>query len=763
MGRHQELTEVKRQMERSRLLTLTGPGGVGKTRLSLQAGEVARRAFPDGVWVVDLTASEDPLRLGDVVAAALGVADHSARAVDEQLIDHLQDCSLLMVMDNCEHVLEPCARLVDTLLRAAPGLRVLATSRQPLGIDGERVLTVAPLPVPDPCASHSPEALAGFGSVALLLDRVEAVQPSFELTSDNAGAVARLCSRLDGLPLAIELAATRLRTLSVAQAAARLDDRFRLLSHGSPAAVSRQQTLRALIDWSHELCSRLERALWARLSVFPGSFDLEAVEHICSSEELDADDVLDALDGLVAKSVVTAQPLRQEVRYRLLETIRQYGRERLADQDGTATYRRRHRDHYLRVAELGVQRWWGGEQAEILARMRADHDNLEAALDWSIHTEGEEPCALRLASALRYHWLLGGFLSTGRRRLDQALSVSEDVSAERGQALWVTAWVAHLQGDSRTARHRLAECAAIADARHDVHLSGYVAVLSGTGALFAGELDDAIASFERGIAVLRNHRDTASELWAQFQLGVALSHAGRNEQAREVCTEAIGRAEAAGETWARSEAMWALAFDRWLVGDPDGSAADLTLEALALTPERNHVSTVLGLELLAWILASQGHAEEAARALGAADAVWTAFGASIAAFGPVFTQHSVRCRDAIDRALDADVARARFEEGRARPADLDRLRPGRPSSQPRPPVSEEPGPVETLTPREYDVAKLIARGMTNKAIAGELVLSRRTVDGHVERLYSKIGVSKRAQVATWLAEHDRLTASPTGE
>ncbi|WP_181780864.1 ATP-binding protein [Pseudonocardia pini] len=754
VGRHGELAEVKRRMEASRLLTLAGPGGVGKTRLAIQAAALARRAFPDGVWMVDLAPLEDPSRLADTVAAALQVTDQSSRRAKRQLVDHLRDRSLLIVLDNCEHVIDACAQLVDQLTHEVAGIRVLATSRQPLGISGEQVMPVTPLPVPDPEGPLHTDDMKRYESVALLLDRATAVQPSFELSASNAQAVARLCSRLDGLPLAIELAATRLRSLSVEQIVGRLDDRFRLLSRGSRSALSRQQTLRALIDWSFDLCSEQEQLLWARLSIFPGTFDLDAVEGICTDEDIDDVSVLDLLDDLVAKSVVAVHPGDGRARYRLLETIRQYGREMLVARGEDEVLRCRHRDFYLNIAERAADAWCGPEQAEILSRLRAEHDNLGAALDWSVATRGEEDMALRLAVALRYHWLLGGFLATGRRRMDQALVAAPGRSVLRGHALWVTAWIAHVQGDRDVADARTEECAEIAEAAQDPHLRGYAELLRGTGTLFSGDPHGAVPRFEAGIAAVFAASDTAAELWGLFQLSVALSHDGQSGRAREACERAITTAAAAGETWARSEALWALAFDHWLVGDPDRVATDLTLEGLTLTPAGNQVSTVLGVELLAWIAASQGRADDAARRLGAAEAIWQAFGANVDGFGPVFTRHSAECREIVAVALPASELRDLLAEGR-RYSDTFGTAPA------HEPVTDSaqtaPGgtAADVLTPREYDVAKLIAKGLTNRAIADELVLSRRTVDGHTERLYAKIEVSNRAQVATWMAQHDR--------
>jgi predicted ATPase/DNA-binding CsgD family transcriptional regulator len=754
VGRRIELAEVRRRMTASRLLTLTGPGGVGKTRLAVQAGILACRAFPDGVWLADLSALTDSSRLADTVAAALGVNDQSVRPAAEQLADHLAARRVLVILDNCEHLVPDCAQLADDLLRQAPGLRVLVTSRQTLGLPGEQVLIIDPLSAPDPGSSPPADVLAKYESVALLIDRATAVQPAFRVHDANRDAVARLCSRLDGLPLAIELAATRLRALSVEQVADRLDDRFSLLTKGSPAALSRQQTLRALMDWSYDLCTREEQGLWGRLSVFPGEFDLAAVEGICTGQEagLTADSVLGVLDELVAKSIVSASSDLSPMRYRMLETIRQYGHELLTGEI-TSALRRRHRDYYLNLAVRCSESWCGPDQAAILTRLRVEQANFTAALDWSLSEPGESQAALVLIMAMRHHLMLGDFLANGRRLIDKVLHVAREPSAERGYALCIASALALIQGDSGTAADWMRESSDIAGRHADDRLHGYVRLVRGSSALFDGDIAGAVREFEAGLDLMRRAGDLEAVLWGQFQYSVALTLCGRSAAARAECAEAIQLAESQREQWARSQAKWACGFDHWVTGDHVGQAADLVREALALTPNANHVSTVLDIELLAWIAASGSRPHEAARLLGAAAAIWDTLGTRIEAFGPFFARYSAECRASVISALEAPRFRVLLAEGMAR-AKV----PPRPlqdaANQGEMPVQGGPPP---LTRRELEVARLIAKGLTNKAIAAELVLSRRTVDGHVERLFAKLGVTTRAQAAVWMSRHDSVS------
>jgi non-specific serine/threonine protein kinase len=405
VGRRHEVAEVKRLLTASRLVTLTGVGGVGKTRLALRVANEVQRAFPDGVWLVELAALGDPGLVAQTVASALDIRDLSTRRPVTVLTDHLADTQLLLVLDNCEHLLDACAAVADALLRACPGLRILTTSRQALSIAGEHIFTVPPLSVPDANVPSPAEALAHYEAVTLLIERAAAIAPGFSVTQENHVAVARLCAQLDGIPLAIELAAARLRSLSVDQVAERLESRYRLLTGGSRAAPPRHQTLRALIDWSYELCSEQEKRLWARMSVFAGGFDLMAAESICAGEELNADAILEVVDHLVAKSVLFSEMQDGRVRYRLLETIRQYGRERLTESGQEAGLRLRHRDFYLRLAQQSVSEWCGPGQEAWLARLRIEHDNLRAALDFCMTDPAETQAGLDLASALRFHWI----------------------------------------------------------------------------------------------------------------------------------------------------------------------------------------------------------------------------------------------------------------------------------------------------------------------------------------------------------------------
>jgi predicted ATPase/DNA-binding CsgD family transcriptional regulator len=676
------------------------------------------------------------------VVTALGIPDQSSKPPEEQLTEYLAGRQALIVLDNCEHLAGVCAELVERLLRSCARLRVLATSRRTLGVYGEHVYTVPPLSAPDPDQATAMKVLAGYESVRLLVERAATVRPGFELTEGNRDTISKLCARLEGIPLAIELAAARLRVLAIDELVNRLEDRFAVLTGGSRTAEPRQRTLRALIGWSHDLCSPAERLLWARLTVFAGGFDLEAVEGVCTDEHIPREAVLNVLDQLVEQSVVLVVTTDGTVRYRMLETIRQYGRQQLGEAD---RWRSRHRDFYLDLAENIAARWNGPGQAAGLARLRADKDNLRAALEFCV-SDPDSTSALALVSALRFHWCADGFLSEGRRWLDLVLARPMSDRPARATALWVAAWATLLQGDYRTARERLDECAELGDAA----ARSQVMSLRGTWANFQGRLSEAIEAFEKAITELTAMHDGRGVLMSLFQLAIAQACAG-DPRAADTAKRAIVLSEDCGEQWCRSYALWSLGFDAWVRDELD-SAVALTRAGLVIQRGFNdHVGTALMIELLAWVAASKGEFRHAARLLGSLRTIWRRIGTTIAAFGPHLADHHARCEQIVVRRLSAAAFAAaaaegdRLDLGQAIACALDEL----PASPPA--LSGKPA----LTRREHEVAQLIARGMSNRMIADSLVISPRTVDGHLEHILAKLGFSSRSQVAAWVTEHAR--------
>lgn len=474
VGREKEIDEAKLLLSGTRLLTLTGAGGAGKSRMAVQlAAEVLER-FPDGVWLADVAYISDPDLVPQEVARAVGARrpavsmavvpapaevdaarEPGYRDSTEFLIGHLKDKGLLLAIDNCEHLVDACAALAERLLRSCPRITIVATSREPLGVSGETSWKVPSLSMPDPYWGPGTRSLGAYAAVKLFVDRALRVRPDFQLTDDNAPAIAQICRRLDGIPLAIELAAARVKVMAPDEIAARLDDRFRLLTGGRRSSVPRQRTLGATVDWSFHLLTERERTLLRRLAVFAGGCSLEAAEAVASGEGIEAHEVLDLLSQLVDKSLVVSESGR-ETRYRLTETVRQYAGEKLMDSEEAAGLRGRHLDWHVALAERGEPELRGPEQGRWDERLEADHENFRAALEWSLAT-GSGGKALRLAGSLWRFWALRQYLSEGRAWLNKVLATGRESSTERARALHGAGVLAFWDGDLEGAASLLQE------------------------------------------------------------------------------------------------------------------------------------------------------------------------------------------------------------------------------------------------------------------------------------------------------------------
>jgi non-specific serine/threonine protein kinase len=754
IGRRDANAEVKRALSLSHLVTLTGVGGTGKSRLALHVAREVRRAFPDGVWLVELAKLQDPSLLGDRVAAALGLSDLSNRDSEAVLVSYLADKQLLLVLDNCEHLLGECAALVARLLPAAPALRVLATSREALTITGEHVCPVSPLSVPPEASLQGDGGGRRYEALALFEERAAAVVPRFALNKDNWVAVARLCQRLDGLPLAIELAAVRLRVLTVNEILARLEDRFRLLTIGNRAAPARHQTLRAAVEWSFDLCTELERTLWERLSVFAGVFDLAAAEEVCAGEGLLAEDVFTGVAGLVDKSVLTRVEDDTVSRYRMLETIRQYGREQLGDEKELVV-RRRHRDYYMRLCEQAEEDWFGPHQVEWLNQFHAEQPNLWAALEFCLTQPGQARTGLRMAGALYWYWYAGAFRE-GRRWLDRALACDTEPSPERTKALWADGWIAASQGDIGHGLTVLNESAELAREFNDEIALGHAMQFIGVAKWLDDDPPAAAAAHEQALVHYRSvgavNSLTATTL---CRLGAILAGLGDDERAVALCQECIAICQARGEQWAHGWGLWHLAFARWLQHDFAQASADAR-EALRL---KRALHDVFGMawcvELLAWVTAAED-AQRAAVLFGMTGTMWEQVGGWLGGWQKV-REVSNQCKAQAREALRQPAFDAAIQLGKSFTLDealaytlgeKPTARTGTATGSAATPAA--PGPI-LLTRREREVAELVAQGMSNKEISASLVISQRTAESHVDHILTKLGFTSRTQIAAWIA------------
>jgi len=745
VGRRAETAAVRQRLAESRLVTLTGIGGVGKTRLALAVSRQIQRAFSGGVWLVQLAELTKPELLALTVMQALGIRPQGDESV-ARLIDYLADGQLLVVLDNCEHLIDASARLVDATLRACPHVRVLATSREPLRIDGEAVFRVPPLSVPATDSRLSPGDFARYDAVTLFVERASAVAPNFAIAAGGEQAVAVLCRRLDGLPLAIELAAARMRAFSAEQLLARHDMRYELLTRGSRAVARRHQTLRAAVDWSYELCSEPERLLWARLSVFVGGVDLTAVEYACSDEVLSDGEVQEALTGLVDRSIVTLD----DGRYSMLETLREYGLERLAQRGEATALRRRHRDYYLRLAERVDAEWFGPGQAALFGRVQQDHANLRAALESCLLDPDQTRVGLRLAAALWAFWIGRGLQREGRHWLDRLLAADAAPSAERVAALWVNGYLAVVEGAIGQGLAMLEECCELARRPGDRAALAHASYIRGLGETFRDNLEAGIAYLEDGVRLERAAPGFNPHLAvALVNLGVAVCYGERLDRAFEVLEECRAICAAHGEHWMMS---WSLLFlgMAHLIRGRVPEAVECVREALLRKRTLGDMLGVaVGVEVLAWCAASARDAERASRLFGASQMLWEPLGAFLSGFERMRDWHAQSTLRTV-QILGEHAFETAAWSGRQFTADQAIAYALGEQAIPRA-AAEPADPRALLTRREAEIAMLVAEGMTNKEIADSLVIAPRTVEGHVEHILAKLGFTSRTQVAALFA------------
>jgi predicted ATPase/class 3 adenylate cyclase len=700
VGREQEMETVKQLLPTTHLLTLTGPGGCGKTRLALQVATDLIEIYRDGVWLVELAALTDPNLLPQAVATALGVPEGPGRALIATLIEYLRARSLLLVLDNCEHLIQSCAQFVEPLLRACPDLQILATSRERLGLTGERVYPVPSLSLPtlvngswlvvdglataapsspstiNPPASRVPEpsTLMKFEAVHLFVERAVYIQPQFTLSAQNAGAVAQLCQQLDGIPLALELAAARVKALSVEQLAARLDDAFRLLTGGSRTALPRQQTLRALIDWSYDLLSEAEQALLRRLSVFAGGWTLETAEAVCSDNGIEEWEVLDLLTSLVEKSLVLYEEREGEPRYRLLETVRQYARDRLEERGETAGVRGRHRDWFLALAERAEPELRRSDQLVWLDRLDGEHDNLRAALEWC-RAEAEGAGAsqsgwmeLRVASALLWFWVQRSYQSEGRQYLEAALSRASDAPARlRIRALQGAGRLTLLTHSDYAAAVRLFQ-ASLDLARATNDPEGMTIALSSLAlqSVMARDSERAAALAEAGLVGARTAGDPWLLAFCLQIFGLAVRLGGDLDRATALFHESLAMARQVGDRWIAGLALTNVGGAAQARGDYE-TAWSAYQEALVRSRElRDQRGMAMALECLAEAAVGLDRPLQGARLMGAGQGLLDTIGAS---WPPNYVASRERTQAAVCAALGEAAFTAAHEEGRAMPLE----------------------------------------------------------------------------------------------
>ena len=802
MGREQDMFEVKRELGTTRLLTLTGAGGSGKTRLAMEVASSLIVAYPDGVWFVELAPLSEEILVPKAVAEALKVPERSSETLTDTLVEALGDRQLLLVVDNCEHLIEAAAGLADKLLDSCPGMRILATSREALGVEGEARWLVPPLSVPDPQDTPSSGQLEDYESVRLFVERARGRDPAFALSPENAFAVAEICSRLEGIPLAIELAAARVGTLSVEQISKRLEGSLELLTRGGRTAAPRQQTLKAALDWSHDLLCEPERVLFRRLSTFAGGWTLQASEAVGAGEGVEEGEVLELLSGLVEKSlVVTRGGDYGGVRYRLLEPVRQYSSKHLEESDEVETIRRAHAGFFLALAEEAYPELKGANQLQWLEHLEAEHDNMRATLSWALERR-EAEVALRLGGALGWFWEMRGYHSEGRRWLEEALAMDGRGSpASRAMALDGVGWLALQQGDLDRAQEACEEglqLLAHEEAREASEAEPDLLACLGWVARKREEHGQAKQWFEESLALSRELRDTWWLANSLSNMALVSSSLGDSERATELHEESMDLFRKQGDKLSVAEGLNHLGMLVYSQGDL-GRAAQLAEEAVALHRElgdrhgvavglynlgwlallqddlgraRDHYSESLSLswdaglspivqcalEGFACVAGAKKESERAARLWGAAQALHETKG--IPRDIDFLAEADARIA-ALRSGLGEQAWEAAFARGKAMGMDqaieyaLSKQEPSATTSSTtkHSSLSSTPELPAGLTSREVEVLGLVAEGLTNAQVAHRLFLSPRTVEAHLASIYHKLGVSSRAAATRFALEH----------
>lgn len=747
VGRRAELTEVRQLLRTARLVTLTGMGGVGKTRLALRCAQRLAVEFADGAHCVELA----PVRPADLVATAvadaLSLVDSTSRSRLDVVVDHLRDREALLLLDNCEHVLDEVAGVVEAVLRAAPRVRIVATSRQPLDVPGEELLPVNPFPLPSAELVVTASTLEAYPALDLFVRRARSAVPGFRVDDGNARDLVLICRRLEGIPLALELAAVRLKVLTPGQLRVRLARRLEVLTQGPKTSPPRQQTLRATLEWTYELCTDSERHLWRIASVFAGGFTLASVAAV-SDAGLGEAELLGALTGLVDRSVLLRREQDGTLRFSMLETLREYGLDRLAASGEEPVVRGRFLGWYTRLVEEFVDGWFTPSPGRSwLPTLHAEHANLRAALQLALADPATVELAQRTAADLWPYWVALS-LSEGRSWLQRAAAQAGD-GVHRHRAMVIQGFIASLQGDQPEAIRVLEECLEWARTAGDPEIERAAIHLIGLSSFFAGDRQRAHECLDAAERIYRSaevHPGWTVSL--RVHKGLMLSIEGDVGRAEAHLQAGLRDCLDAGEQWIVGFVYAGLALAAFERRDFD-TAKDMLHRCLEGREDDDLLCSALALDIYAWLLAADGVGERAATLLGGASELWGSFGQDLYGSAGFIVRRRV-CEEraravAGGRAFDAAYAHGR---ALARSGAIVAYAAGARAEEPR----REPAPDDScLTRRERQVAELVASGLSNRAIATRLVLSTRTVEGHVQRILVKMAFTSRTQVAAWIA------------
>jgi predicted ATPase/DNA-binding CsgD family transcriptional regulator/transcriptional regulator with XRE-family HTH domain len=751
VGRQHEVLEVQRLLRTTRLLTLTGSGGVGKTRLALEVARGSGAGFQVGVALVELAALADPALVAQSVASALGVAEQPGQPLLHTLLTALRRRSVLLVLDNCEHLVQACAELAENVLRACPDVRILTTSREPLDLGAELIWRVPSLSLPAVGRSLSMKNLTRSDVVCLFIQRASQARPGFELTSANAPAIAQVCQRLDGIPLAIELAAARVNALTVEQIAARLDDSLGLLTGGGRTATNRQRTLRGTLDWSYDLLSEPERVLLSRLAVFAGGWTLEAAEAVCGGEHVPRQNVLDLLSNLVDKSLVVAEERGAAEWYRLLDPLRAYALEKLQRCGDELHVQSRHRDWYVQLAERFETEWRGPRQRAWFDRLEREEGNIRVALHGCL-AGANVSAGVRIVGALARFWDLGSRLSEGRALLAGLLSVADSSvpTWARAKALNAAGELAVFHGDTTMAEALVTEALGLWRGIDDGQGIATSLLTLGMAAEFRNEPARASARYEQSLALAREIGDRVTTYWTLSQLARVLQRQGDYRRAQALSEESLALKRQQGDGYGVAWSLLALALLAWLENDLE-RAFTLGQESLGLFRDLGHWRGIAQcIHLLAHVTGDRGDAKRSARLFGAAEALDEIIDGRHSA-AVLICVDPPRC-DASLAACRAKLTPVAFEAawraGQAMTTDEAAAFALSATAADRA-LGSTSSLDSGLTDREAEVLRLVAKGKSNQEIAATLVLSRRTVERHISNLCAKVGARNRVEATAY--------------
>jgi predicted ATPase/DNA-binding CsgD family transcriptional regulator len=746
VGRRRELAEIRNQLAIDRLVSLVGPGGVGKTRLALRAVTALGRGFADGAWVVELAEVRDEALLTNAVVTALDLRDQTATKPLEILIGYLQDKQLLLLLDNCEHLLAATAELVADVLRAARNVRVVTTSREPLQVSGEHVIPVPPLELPNADGSDSLERLRQNDAVALFSERAAAASGAFELTSSNQAAVVRLCRRLDGVPLAIELAAVRTRVLTVDQILDRLSDRFALLTGGSRAALPRHQTLRTAIDWSHDLLSPAEQAFLRRLGVFAGRFTLEDAESVCAFDQAPATETLDTVSSLIDKSLVTREDVKGARCFRLHETMREYANLKLHEADESRRLEEQFVEYYrTRCLQTAHLAWH--ETREWLEWNELEIDNIRSVLQRCV-ARADAQRGLDVAGSLGYYWVMRA-TTEAVRWLDELFASDPDFAQPHARAYRLRGWLSLLAVDPVAARPWLARAIATARETGQRSLLSESLTTAANAELVAGDAPAARRLLDEAEALTPTLHDYLASVGVLQARVIGAMFAGDPDAAEAAATEGVRLSREVSDLYMLGQMLVHVGLVAIMRGDLKAAKPRLIEAMRAAQQIDDRAAQFFLLNALGWHAANSGQARLAAQLLGAAEAVGASAGSSVA--GP-FVPMVAAAKESASASMGAARFEAAFDAGKhlSRGEGV-RLALGE-TEDTEASVDADAGP---LAKREVEVARLIAEGLSNKQIAARLFISDRTVATHVGHILDKLGFNSRAQVASWMAASSR--------